>query len=185
MIIPTFSHLRVRSRARVRVRTDAYPSPMSDAARGGSRGFVKIKSSSTPGQFGLLPLLRNLVKPTSIYRARWAPSFNEEASRFLDPDHPSSCSPRLRRFLPAAVYFCKHSRYGNDDCFDATRSRRSSNTVKRQNFQRSCAHAYDISLALLARSSLKKNPTPSTLQVSPDPYRLRGAQCRALIVAFL
>jgi len=31
--------------------------------------------------------LRNLVKPISIYRARWAPSFNEEASRFFDPDH--------------------------------------------------------------------------------------------------
>lgn len=51
--------------------------------------FIKIKNSNLEAIWP--PLLAaascNLVKRTSIYRARWASFFNEEASRFFDPDH--------------------------------------------------------------------------------------------------
>lgn len=74
--------------------------------------FIKIKSSSTSGQFGLPPLLRNLVKPTSIYRARWASSFNEEASRWssLTPTISSPCS-LYSSFSLTCMKFCKHLPY--------------------------------------------------------------------------
>lgn len=74
--------------------------------------FIKIKSSSTSGQFGLPPLLRNLVKPTSIYRARWASSFNEEALRWssLTPTISSPCS-LYSSFSLTCMKFCKHLPY--------------------------------------------------------------------------